>query len=133
MTANSKTNDLPAARPAAHAQHDSGRVRLLRNPGLIASSVYMLMLAAITVMSVMKGRIGPVSLVLAVLFVAGALGLLMLFRWGWALTVAAAALSAAMFLLSYFTQHSPSALEQGLISLVVFLYLVRANVREKLR
>jgi uncharacterized membrane protein (DUF2068 family) len=93
----------------------------------------MLMLAAITVVSVMMGRIGPVSLVLAVLFVAGALGLLMLFRWGWALTLAAAALSSALFLFNYFTEHSYAALEQGLISLVIFLYLVRADVRDRMR
>lgn len=133
MTAISKTNGSPAAKPAARAKDSSGRVRLLHHPGLIASAIYMVMLAAITTAYVMKGRIGPIYLVLAVLFFVGAIGLLMLFRWGWALTLAASALSSASFLFNYFTEHSFYALEQGMVSLVIFLYLVRTSVRDRLR
>jgi hypothetical protein len=133
MIANAKTNAPRPANLPARAARKSERPRLLKLPGLIASSIYMLLLAAITVGYVIKGRVGPVYLVLAVLFLAGALGLLMLFRWGWALTLAAAALSSVSFLLNYLTEHSYYALEQGLISLVIFLYLVRTDVREKLR
>ena len=133
MTEISKMNPPAPAKPAARRKRSPEKPRLLHNPGLIASSIYMLLLAAITVGYVFKGRVGPAYLVLAVLFVAGALGLLMLFRWGWALTLAAAALSSASFLLNYLTEHSYYALEQGLISLVIFLYLVRTDVREKLR
>jgi uncharacterized membrane protein (DUF2068 family) len=133
MTALSKTHDPPGAKPGLHVRHSTAPVRLLRHPGLIASSVYMLMLAAITAGYVMKGRAEPAYLVLAALFLAGAVGLLMRFRWGWALTLAATALCSASFLFNYFTEHAVQALEQGLISLVIFLYLVRAEVREKLR
>lgn len=133
MTPLSKTDRQQPARHAANAEYGTEKVRLLRHPGLIASSVYMLMLAAITIAYVVTGRVGPAYLVLALLFLAGALGLLMRFRWGWALTLAAAALSSASFLFNYFTEHSFYALEQGLISLVIFLYLVRTEVREKLR
>ena len=106
---------------------------LLQFPGIVAISVYMLMVAGYTVASVVSHSIGPVYLVFSTLFIAAALGLLLLFRWAWALTLAAVALMAALFLWSFAAQHQRPSLVQGLINLVIFLYLVRSDLREKLR
>jgi len=133
MTPLSRNQAPDAAKPELHPKHVAGPVLLLRQPGLIASSVYMLILSATTAVYVLNGRVGPAYLVLAALFLAGAIGLLMRFRWGWALTLAATVLCSASFLLSYFTSRAVYALEQALIGLVVFLYLVRSEVRAKLR
>ena len=60
-------------------------------------------------------------LIFPILFIAGALGLLLLLRWAWALTLAAVALSAGSFLWSFTTRHDAAALLQGLLNLVFFL------------
>jgi hypothetical protein len=93
----------------------------------------MLLLSGVTIVSVVDQRAGPLYLVFSVFFIAGALGLLLLLRWAWALTLAAVALSAGSFLYTYTTQHIASSLVQGLLNLVFFLYLVRSDVREKLK
>jgi uncharacterized membrane protein (DUF2068 family) len=93
----------------------------------------MLLLAGIFVIYVVNHRFGPVYLVFSVLFIAAALGLLLLLRWAWALTLAAVALMTGSFLYNYTSQHNPSSLVQGLLNLIFFLYLVRTDLREKLR
>jgi uncharacterized membrane protein (DUF2068 family) len=67
-----------------------------------------------------------------VFFIAGALGLLLLLRWAWALTLAAVALMSGLSIWEFTTLHTRPALVWGLLNLVLFLYLVRSDVREKL-
>jgi hypothetical protein len=102
-------------------------------PGLIAISLYMLLLAGVTVVSVVAQRAGFIYLVFSVFFIAGALGLLLLLRWAWALTLAAVAILSGSFLWGFSLQHSYSSLVQGLLNLLFFLYLVRTDVRVKLK
>ena len=109
------------------------RRSLLKLPGLIAISLYMLLLAGVMVVSVMEHQAGFIYLVFSVLFIAGALGLLLLLRWAWALTLAAVAILSGWCLWGFSTQHSFPALVQGLLNLFFFLYLVRTDVREKLK
>ncbi len=125
----SSTTDLPPAPAGA----TSRRSALLKLPGLIAISIYMLLLAGVTVVSVMEQRTGFIYLVFSVFFIAGALGLLLLLRWAWALTLAAVAILSGSFLWGFSVQHSYSSLVQGLLNLLFFLYLVRTDVREKLK
>jgi uncharacterized membrane protein (DUF2068 family) len=82
---------------------------------------------------VAQGGIPPFYLVFSVLFIAGALGLLKMLRWGWALSLAAVALMSASFFWAFSTHDSYPALVQGLLNLVFFLYLVRTDLREKMR
>jgi hypothetical protein len=56
-----------------------------------------------------------------------------LLRWAWALALAAVAMLAASFFWAFSTQESDAALVQGLLNLVFFLYLVRSELREKMR
>jgi uncharacterized membrane protein (DUF2068 family) len=85
-----------------------------------------------TIIAVASGRTQPFLLVFPVLFIAGAIGLLLLLRWAWALTLAAVALMAGLSLWEYTTQHTRPPLVWGLLNLVIFLYLVRSDVRKKL-
>lgn len=105
----------------------------MKLPGLIAISLYMLLLAIVVVVFVVQGRVGPLFLVFSVLFIAAAFGLMMLLRWAWALTLAAVALVAGLCFWVCASQHVAQFLLQGLLNLVFFLYLVRTEVREKLR
>lgn len=133
MTAGPNTPAQPSAKsPGQPAQIVHLRT-LLKLPGAIAISLYMILLAGVTVVYIVEHHTAILYLVFPVLFIAGALGLLMLLRWAWALTLAAIALSSATFLYQFSTEHSFSALMQGLLNLVFFLYLVRTDVREKLR
>jgi hypothetical protein len=133
MTADLKAEAPRPGKLPTHTSRKSARPRLLQLPGLVAISLYMLLLSGITVVYVVHQRIGPVYLVFPVLFIAGALGLLKFLRWAWALTLAAVALMAGSFLWGYSAQHSFPSLVQGLLNLVFFLYLIRTDVREKLR
>jgi hypothetical protein len=103
-------------------------------PGLAAISLYLLLLAGIIILGVMAGgRYPTLFLVFAAAFMAASAGLILLLRWAWALALSAVSLLAAYNLWIFSSQHQAPALIQGLINLVFFLYLVRTEVRSKLR
>jgi len=133
MTTDAKTAPIKTGREPVHPGHWSERPRLRQFPGLIAICAYMVLLAAVICYEVVAGVISPVCLVFPVCFIAGALGLMFLLRWGWALTLGAVALMAAFFLWSYSTRKSDPDLVRGLLNLVLFLYLIRTDLRDKMR
>jgi hypothetical protein len=106
---------------------------LLKLPGLAAISLYMLVLAVVNIIGVAGGQIRPFYLVFSAIFFAAALGLLLLLRWAWTLTLAAMTLLTGLFLWKFSMQHELPFIVQGLLNLVFFLYLVRPEVRERLR
>jgi hypothetical protein len=132
MNIEGNSNPSSAGLPGPRVKANAEAVKLSKMPGLIAISLYMILLAGVLVVRVVSGRAQPFLLIFAVFFIAGALGMPLLLRWAWALTLAAVALSAGSFLWSFTTQHLFASLVQGLLNLVFFLYLVRTDVREKL-
>jgi hypothetical protein len=111
-----------------------GRQRLLPPPGLAAIALYLLLLAANIALGVTAGhRYPPIFLLFSILLFAASGGLLMLFRWAWALGLAAVVLLSSYNLWIWSRQHLSSAFVQGSLNLVFFLYLVRADVRKRLR
>ena len=103
-------------------------------PGLAAISLYLLALAGVIILGVVGGRHYPLLfLVFAVGFIASSAGLLRLLRWAWAMALGAVSLLAAYDLWFFFNQHQSSALVQSLLNIVFFLYLIRTEVRSKLR
>ena len=107
---------------------------LLPLPGLAAISLYLLILSGVIILGVVAGRhYPPLFLVFAAGFISASAGLLMLFRWAWALALAAVFLLVIYNLWIFSSEHQGAALVQGLLNLVFFLYLVRPEVREKLR
>ena len=103
-------------------------------PGLAAIALYLLVLAAVVIVGVASGRhYPPVYLVFSALFIAASAGLLLLLRWAWALALSAVFLLALYYLWVATSHHQPGALVEGLLNLVFFLYLVRTEVRDKLR
>jgi hypothetical protein len=102
-------------------------------PGLIAIGIYMLLLAAVIVFEVIGRLVSPFVLILVPAFVAASFGLLRMYRWAWALT-----LSAVFLLMSYnawlfLAQKQAPAAVQGFLNLIFFFYLVREDVRRRLR
>jgi glycerol-3-phosphate acyltransferase PlsY len=110
------------------------RSALLQLPGLAAISLYLLVLAGVIILGVVGGHhYPPLFLIFAAGFITASAGLLMLFRWAWALALAAVFLLVAYNLWIFSSQRQGAALVQGLLNLVFFLYLIRTEVRERLR
>jgi hypothetical protein len=108
--------------------------RELPLPGVAAISFYLLLIAGVIVVGVAGGgHYPPIFLVLAALFIAASAGLVVSFRWAWALALS------AVFLLSVYngwifvSQHQAPAAVQAFLNLVFFLYLIRPEVRARLR
>ena len=118
--------------PNGTTPQSQGR-ELLPLPGLGGIALYMLVLSGVSILGVVNGQFRPTYLVFSVFFITAALGLLLLFRWAWALTLAAVVLLVALFTWKFTTEHQYPFLVQGLLNLVFFLYLVRTEVRSKLR
>ncbi len=107
---------------------------LMRLPGLVFINLYLLALAVVIILGVVAGgHYPPVFLIFAAGFISASLGLMLLLRWAWALALAAVFLLVVYNLWIFSAQHQGAALVQGLLNLVFFLYLVRPEVREKLR
>jgi hypothetical protein len=107
---------------------------LIPLPGLAAIALYLLLLGGTIIVGVADGRrYPPVFLVFSALFFAACAGLLMLFRWAWALALGAVALLAGYNFWIFSTRSIAPSLVQGLLNLIFFFYLIRTEVREKLR
>jgi hypothetical protein len=88
----------------------------------------------VIVLGVVAGRhYPPLFLVFAACFISASAGLLLLLRWAWALALGAVFLLAVYNLWIFASLHQGATLVQGLLNLVFFLYLVRPEVRERLR
>jgi hypothetical protein len=128
MTIDNETGNVEKDRPQPPGRD------LLRLPGLAAISLYLFVLAGVIILGVVGGRLyPPLFLIFAAAFITASAGQLMLFRWAWALALAAVFLLAAYNLWIFSSEHQGAALVQGLLNLVFFLYLIRPEVREKLR
>jgi hypothetical protein len=128
-----KTSASAAGKMPGHPARRSKKPTLLEFPGLIAIGLYLLLFAGIITVDVVRGHVRPIYLIISVFFIAGALGLTLMLRWAWALTLAGVALLAGMFLWSFSAQHLYPNLVQGLLNLFFFLYLVRNDLRQQLR
>jgi len=124
-------NELTAKVPLEATAADGAKVLPL--PGMIAIALYMLVLAAVVSFGVVGGHYPRLLLVLAPLFVTASFGLLRVFRWAWALTLAAVFMLMTYNLWLFFEQQQAPGAVQGVLNLVFFLYLVRADVRKILR
>src|ERR1035437_6033130 len=96
-------------------------------PGLAAISLYLLLLSGVIVVGVVSGHYYPQF------FLVFAAGLLLLLRWAWAMALGAVFLLVVYDFWIFSIQRETPALVQGLLNLVFFLYLVRTEVRAKLR
>lgn len=107
--------------------------RPLPPPGVLAISLYLLVLAGVLILGVAGGHYPPLFLLFAAAFLTASAGLILLFRWAWALALAAVFLLVCYNMWVFGSEHIAPALVQGLLNLVFFLYLVRMDVRSKLR
>ena len=118
--------------PLKQQPSQTNRRELLPLPGLAAIALYLLLLSVVIVIGVVGGHYPRIFIVLPVFLFAAAGGLMMLFRWAWALALAAVLMLSCYNFWIFARLNAGSALIQGLLNLVFFFYLVRTEVREKL-
>jgi hypothetical protein len=125
------------SQPVSPAPQPEGPLPRARNivelPGMVAIALYLVVLAAVVVLGVAGGHYPPLLLLFSALFLAAAGGLMFLLRWAWAMALAAVVLLAFFNVWIFMSQHVGSALVQGLLNWVFFFYLIRPEVRTKLR
>lgn len=109
------------------------KLNVMQMPGLVAIGLYLVVLAGVIVVGVVGGHYPLLYLIFPVFFFAAAAGLMLLFRWAWALALAAVLLMGILNTWVFSRQHAGPALVQGLLNWVFFLYLIRTEVRSKLR
>jgi len=107
-------------------------------PGVAGISLFMLTLTMLNAFAALQGKFGNGGgkygvLVLCTLLAAGVFGLLRLRRWGWALVLGGCLTLSLGYLFEFEKTHVFPFLLQGLFALVFFLYLVRTEVRDRLR
>jgi len=102
-------------------------------PGMIGIALYMLVLAAVVSFGAVGGHLPKLFLILVPFFVTASFGMLRMFRWAWALTLSAVFLLMTYDLWLFLNQKEPGGAVQGLLNLVFFFYLVRVDVRRRLR
>lgn len=112
--------------------------RNLPLPGMAAIALWMLVLAVIGVSGALSGHYpgrGSKAAVLAIssIFAVAGWGLILLRRWGWALTLGAIFCSMLFAAYSIFRFHQGQWIAMGAFNLIFFLYLVRPEVQQKLR
>jgi hypothetical protein len=107
-------------------------------PGVAGICMFMLVLTMINAFAALQGRFGSGGgkygvLLLCTLLAAGVFGLLRLQRWGWALVLGGCLTLCLGNLFVFQKAHGGPFLVQGLFAMVFFLYLVRTEVRDRLR
>lgn len=107
-------------------------------PGVAGIAMFLLLLALLNTFAALKGIYGAGGgrygvLAVCTLLVVGVFGLLKMRRWGWAIATASALLLAAGYLFVFSRTHSAPMLVEALFGIVFFLYLIRTEVRERLR
>ena len=102
-------------------------------PGMAAIALWMLALAVLGVVGVLTHRYPTPVLALCTVFAAAGLGMIRLRRWGWALTLGAVFCCVSFGCYNLFRFRQAQWGVMIVINLVFFLYLVRPEVRERLR
>jgi hypothetical protein len=107
-------------------------------PGIAGVCMFMMFMTMINVYASLHGAYGAgkaryTILTLCTLLAAGIFGLLRLSKWGWALVTAGCLLFSTGDFYYFSRTHSGFFLVRGLFVFVFFLYLVRAEVRDRLR
>ena len=102
-------------------------------PAMAGIALYMFALAGVVGYGAATGRFPRLFLIVCVLFLAAAVGLIRLYRWGWALTSAASFLLMSYGVWLYLHTRMAAALVMSFLNLIFFLYLVRPEVRDRLR
>ncbi len=102
-------------------------------PGMAGIALYMLAISAVVAFGVVGRHLPPIFLIVSLLTGCATFGLLRQQRWGWALALAATLLLMLYQFYIFARLHQGSGAFMGALNLILFLYLVRPEVIERLR
>lgn len=102
-------------------------------PGVAAIGLYMFLLCMLWLLAVSMHKMPKSALIFAVAFAVAGQGLLRLKRWGWAMTLAAIFISMVHSMWSVAEYHTLWLLGVAAFDMILFLYLIRPEVRARLR
>ncbi|MDR3736574.1 MAG: hypothetical protein P4L10_13705 [Acidobacteriaceae bacterium] len=107
-------------------------------PGVAAIAIYMLFMALMNAFGAIHGMFRTPAanysvLGVCTLLAVGVFGLLRMRRWGWALVLGGAVFLALGDLLFFKMTRTTFFAVRSVLEMVFFLYLVRGEVRERLR
>ncbi len=107
-------------------------------PGVAGIAMFLLVLAMLNTFAALRGVYGVGGSRYGVFGVCtlldvGIYGLLRMRRWGWAIVTAGALLLAVGYMFLFTRTHVGPFAVQSLFGMVFFLYLVRPEVRDRLR
>jgi hypothetical protein len=107
-------------------------------PGVAGICMFMLFMTMVNVYGALQNAFGAgvvkyTILTLCTLLAIGIFGLLRLYRWGWALVTAGCLMLSCGDFFFFEKSHQAFFLVRGLFGLIFFLYLVRTEVRDRLR
>jgi hypothetical protein len=107
-------------------------------PGVAGICMFMIFMTMVNVYAGLKGTYGVggskyAVLGLCSLLAVGIFGLLRLAKWGWALVTAGCLMLSLGDFYFFEKSHAGFFLVRALFTLLFFLYLVRTEVRERLR
>jgi len=102
-------------------------------PGMAGIALYMLVLSMVIAFGVIGHHYPPLLLIVSGLTACASFGLLRQQRWGWALSLAATFLLMTYQFYILVRFHHGEAGIIGALNLVLFLYLVRPEVMERVK
>lgn len=134
MTGRANAMSEPAKTPRGAAPKFSGPAML---PGMAMIAVFMLVVALLAAFAALNGKMNTQAkyLVLpaATFLLVGVFGFLRLKRWGWAIVLGGTIMSTLGYLWVWRLSHDFRPVVMAGFTTVFFLYLVRDEVRVRLR
>lgn len=102
-------------------------------PGVSAVGLYMFLLCILGVLGVTQHKLPTFVYLFCIAFALAGQGLLRQKRWGWALSLATVLLSGIYQMWRFMQFHELPLLGMAAVDLILFLYLVRPEVRLRMR
>lgn len=122
------------APPRAGAPKFKGPAML---PGMAMIAIFMLVISVLGAFAALRGILNPQAKYLALpvctILIVGVFGFLRLKRWGWAIVLGGAIMSCLGYLWMWRITHAIQPVVMAGFMTVFFLYLIRDEVRIRLR
>ena len=102
-------------------------------PGVAAIGLWLFLLCMLGLLGIGQHKLPKSASLFCIFFAIAGQGLLRQKRWGWAMSLASVFLSGlyGMWIMAHF--HDWTMLLMIVINMILFLYLVRPEVRERMR
>ena len=130
-------SDVFDSKPSPEKMKQPGYTGPAMLPGMAMIAMFMLMIVLVAGFGALTGKFDPrlkyMVLGMATLLAVGIFGFLRLRRWGWAIMVAGTLLFTVGYIFFWRQTHAIQPLFMSGFSLVFFLYLIRDDVRVRLR